>query len=86
MRHQVPAPAQAQSQHPTTASALLRVLGLSQVSAQHQRVELAKWLECNAASPELKLSLRINGYGLALPRPLRRSPVAPTVTMVPRAS
>ena len=75
MLHPGPALPRIQSQQPKSASALLRRLGIAHASAQHQRVELAKWLEGHTATQELKLSLRINGYGLLSPRPLRRSPV-----------
>jgi hypothetical protein len=55
---------------------LLRQLGIQHDSALDQRPVLAKWLERNTATPELKLSLRANGYGIfLLPRPLRCSPL-----------
>ena len=63
-----------QTQRPNTTSALLRQLGIQHESALNQRPVLAKWLERNTATPELKLSLRANGYGIfLLPRPLRSS-------------
>jgi hypothetical protein len=69
-----PAPAltQTQSTQPATAAALLRQLGISHISVLHQRAALAEWLQRNTATAELKLSLRANGYGLLLPRPVRR--------------
>jgi hypothetical protein len=55
---------------------LLRLLGVSHDSAQHQQTALAHWLEDNTPTPELKLSLRANGYGILLPRPRRLLPRA----------
>jgi hypothetical protein len=70
-----PAPTLQQPHRPNTTSALLRQLGIQHESALNQRPVLAKWLERNTATPELKLSLRANGYGIfLLPRPLRCSP------------
>jgi hypothetical protein len=87
MLHPAPALAQVQSHRPKTASALLRQLGIQHASALHQRGALAEWLESNSATPELKLSLRANGYGIfLLPRPLRRSPLMLNPNEVPRAS
>jgi hypothetical protein len=76
MLNRAPVLAQSQTRQPNTTSALLRQLGIQHDSALNQRPILAKWLERNTATPELKLSLRANGYGLfLLPRPLRCSPV-----------
>ena len=83
-----PAPAlSVQSHQPKTTSALLRELGIQHASALHQRLALAEWLESNTATPELKLSLRANGYGIfLLLRPLPRSPQTLNPSFVPRAS
>lgn len=77
MSDRAPALAQLQTRQPNSTSALLRQLGIQHVSALNQRPVLAKWLERNTANPELKLSLRANGYGIfLLPRPLRCSPLS----------
>jgi len=74
MLNPAPTLAQLQAHQPNTTSALLRELGIQNVSALNQRPVLAKWLERNTATQELKLSLRANGYGIfLLPRPLRCS-------------
>lgn len=89
MLRSAPSPAPRQPQRPVTVACLLRQLGIQHACALEQRAVLAQWLKSNTATPELKVSLRANGYGLLLPRPRRRlSPahvhlIAPEV---PRAS
>ncbi|ORB68287.1 hypothetical protein [Mycobacterium scrofulaceum] len=59
---------------PTTLSALLRLLGVQHDSAYQQRPALTKWLEHNTPGPDLRVSLRANGYGvlfLSSLRPMR---------------
>jgi hypothetical protein len=74
MLDRAPMLAKLQPHQPNTTSALLRQLGIQHISALNQLPVLAKWLERNTATPELKLSLRANGYGIfLLPRPLRCS-------------
>lgn len=76
-----PATAQAAGppQQPTTAAALLRLLGVSDACALRQRTVLAEWLEHNTAGPELKLSIRANGYGIILPPVRHCLPLSPVV-------
>lgn len=59
------------STQPTTLSALLRLLGVQNVSAQQHRPALAEWFAHNTPSPELRISLRANGYGVLFLKPLR---------------
>ena len=66
------------SRPPATASALIRTLGIEGLSVFRQKPVLHDWLIENPPSPELRISLRRNGYGLILdevygPRRLRPS-------------
>lgn len=63
---------------PTTLPALLRLLGLQHASAYQHRPALTRWLEQNTPGPELRVSLRANGYGLLLLSSLR--PMRSTVS------
>lgn len=56
---------------PTTLSALLRLLGVQNASAQQHRPALAEWFAHNTPSAELRVSLRANGYGVLFLKPLR---------------
>ncbi|GAA2790784.1 hypothetical protein GCM10010533_31130 [Mycolicibacterium pallens] len=51
---------------PHTVVALLRQLGLTHASAQHQIDALRIWLADHPPSPALRISLHANGYGLLL--------------------
>jgi hypothetical protein len=53
---------------PRTTPELLRLLGIQDLSVVHQVPVLIAWLADNIASPELRLSLRANGYGYLLPQ------------------
>ncbi len=52
---------------PTTTPELLRLLGIQDSSVYHHLAVVGEWLKSNAATAELKLSLRANGYGRLLP-------------------
>ena len=54
------------SRPPATASALNRMLGIEGLSIYRQKPVLHDWLIENPPSPELRISLRRNGYGLIL--------------------
>jgi len=70
--HQVTDSAQAdrtvrlRSQHPQSAVALLRMLGIHDASVGQQKPLLRTWLTANPPSRELRISLRRNGYGSLL--------------------
>jgi hypothetical protein len=51
---------------PTSLSALLRELGLKQVSVDKQLPVLRGWLATHVPSQPLRISLCTNGYGLLL--------------------
>jgi hypothetical protein len=51
---------------PTTLPALLRELGVTQVSVERQKPALRAWLATHTASQPLRVSLCCNGYGLLL--------------------
>jgi hypothetical protein len=57
---------------PTNLTALLRELGVKQVSAEKQMPALRAWLATHPANENLRVSLRSNGYG----RLLKESSVA----------
>jgi hypothetical protein len=59
------------SPQPATLPVLLRALGMNHASAAQQKVAVGDWLADNAPSPELRTSLRRNGFGLLL---AQRSP------------
>lgn len=60
-----------ESGQPTTLSALLRLLGVQNESAHQHRPALAEWFAHNTPSPELRVSLRANGYGVLFLKPQR---------------
>lgn len=51
---------------PHSVSALLRTLHMTDASVDKQKVVLREWLHDHLPDPELRLSLRRNGYGLLL--------------------
>ena len=51
---------------PTSLSALLRELGLQRASVEKQKPALRAWLSTHPANPQLRVSMRCNGYGLLL--------------------
>ena len=76
MQSQTVAPAitPASTTTPATASALLRTLKVDDCSVKRQRKAIAEWLIGHAADPQLRRSLRANGFGL-LVKP--RQPLPP---------
>jgi hypothetical protein len=54
---------QRSSSQPNTASALLRMLRIHNVSVEQQKPALRAWLIDNPPNPALRISLRSNGYG-----------------------
>lgn len=66
------------SPQPTTLPALLRLLGVQSASAYEQRPALTEWLTHNTPGPELRVSLRANGYGVIFLRSIR--PMRATVS------
>jgi len=57
---------QLRSHQPQSAIALLRMLGIHDVSVGEQKPLLRMWLTANPPSRELRISLRRNGYGSLL--------------------
>jgi hypothetical protein len=51
---------------PTSVLALLRELGVKQVSAERQKPALRAWLATHQANATLRVSMRRNGYGYLL--------------------
>lgn len=60
-----------ESSQPTTLSALLRLLGVQNKSAYQHRPALAEWFTHNTPGPELRVSMRANGYGVLFLKPMR---------------
>lgn len=54
------------SNSPTTASKLLRLLKVDREPATRQRVAISDWLTDHTPTSTLKCSLLANGYGLLL--------------------
>jgi hypothetical protein len=54
------------STQPHTMSALLRTLHINDMSVDKQKVVLREWLHDHTPDPDLRLSMRRNGYGLLL--------------------
>ncbi|OCB31685.1 hypothetical protein A5675_25810 [Mycobacterium malmoense] len=63
---------------PTTLPALLRLLGVQNASAYQHRPALTQWLAHNTPGPDLRVSLRANGYGVLFLTSLR--PMRSTVS------
>jgi hypothetical protein len=64
MTMSIPHPHEVETEtQPTSVLALLRQLGVKQVSVEKQKPALRAWLATHPANATLRVSLRQNGYG-----------------------